>query len=116
VRLPVDLFNTEEDSMFIEPMEDATIFTKILSFCIDSVDVEFEFRVCSVSVGSRTAWTQVMGMETLCMSTESSPNEKKYVFERKYLRALLGLYRFDLCKKTDQKIPCKCAFNILYGQ
>jgi hypothetical protein len=52
----------------------------------------------------------------VCMSTESPPNEKKYVFERKYLRALLGLYRFDLCKKTDQKIPCKCAFTILYGQ
>jgi hypothetical protein len=90
--------------MSTESTQMAPTFTKILSFCVDLIDV-----------GSHVALTQLTGNETL--STES-PLNVKYLnkstnsrTKSKMFKALFGLYTFDKCKKQNKKISCKCTFN-----
>jgi hypothetical protein len=119
VRLPVSWFNAEWDSTSTELTQKSPTFTKISAFRVDSVTWSLTPRWLSQH-GVSPGVDSVDGEWDSALS-ESPPNVKKIwksrriqVQNRKPSKVLLfGLCLFDMCKKPDQKISCKCTFKVM---
>ncbi len=118
VRLSVDLVNAEWDSTSTESTQKTPTFTKILSFFVDSVDVGSHSALTQLIWSLNWRWRSWRGMRlrvnwvtTKCLKIRMSWRIQEQ--NRNNSEALLfGLYVFDKCKKREQKISCKCTFNM----
>jgi hypothetical protein len=109
MRLHVNWVNAEWDSMSTESMQNKPTFTKILSFRVDSVDMESQSMLTQLMWSLTWLWLSWRGMR-LCINWVTTECWKIWISWRiqeqnwKNSKALLfGLYVFDKCKKREQK-------------
>ncbi len=106
MRLHVNWVNAEWDSTSTESTQNTPTFTKILSFRIDSVDVESHLALIQLT---RNETSHQLSHRRMLKNLNKSANSRT---KWKNLKVLLfGLYVFDKCKKREQKISWKCTFK-----
>jgi hypothetical protein len=117
VRLFVNWVNTERVSTSTESTQKTPTFTKILSFRVDSVDVESPSALTQLTWNLTWRWLSWWEMR-LCVNWVNAESLKIGISRRiqeqnrKNSKALLfGLYVFDKCKNENKKISCKCTFK-----
>jgi hypothetical protein len=108
-RLHVNWVNAEWDSKPTESTQKTPTFTKILSFRVDSFDVESHSTLTQLTWNLTWCWLIWRGMR-LCVNWVNAESLKIRISRliqeknRKNSKALLfGLYVFDKCKKREQK-------------
>jgi hypothetical protein len=120
MRLDDNWVNPEWDSMSTESMQNTPTFTKILSFRVDSVDMESHKTLTQLTWSLTWLWLswRVMRLRVNWVTAEcwKIPISRRIQEQnRKNSKALLfGLYVFDTCKKKineNKKFSCKCTFK-----
>jgi hypothetical protein len=116
VRLPYKWVNAEWDSMSTEPTQKEPTFTKISSFCVDSVDVESHSPLTQSKWSLTWRWLSWRGVRLRVNWVTSEVKiwtcRRIQVQNKKHSKALLfGLNMFDQYKNQNKKISCKCTFK-----
>ncbi len=107
--LHINWVNTEWDSTSTESTQKTPTFTKILSFRVDSVDVESYSALTQLTWSLTWRWLSWRGMRlrvnwVTAKCLKNRINQRIQEQNRKNSKALLfGLYVFDKYKKREQK-------------
>ncbi len=113
---PCQLSHIKWDSTSTESTQNTPKFTKILSLCIDSVDVESHSALTQLKCSLTWCWLSWWGMR-LCINwvtAECLKIRKSWrILEqnRKIQKPYYLAYMCSISAKREQKISCKCTFK-----